>query len=173
MPLKFTLSPKGGGKAVFDVGFTKVSFSAAGREHLHLHPAQGREGHRGRLSGDLRPSLGPARRLNHGSRERHAQGRRRQRLPADRARQGLGLHRGHHRPGGAAAAHGKAEGGKAKGGGDASSLINSFGTRVTGAFGSGTMFHTRLVNVLLTDKGTMYVGAVTQSALTDAANGAK
>ena len=48
-------------------------------------------------------------------------------------------------------------------------MLNSFGTRVTGAFGSGTVFHTRLVNALITDNGTVYVGAVSQSALTAAA----
>jgi len=34
---------------------------------------------------------------------------------------------------------------------DAQSMLNSFGSKVTGSFGSGTVFHTRLVNALLTD----------------------
>ena len=41
---------------------------------------------------------------------------------------------------------------------------------VTGSFGKGTLFHTRLVNVLLTDDGSVYAGAVTESALTSAAS---
>ncbi len=41
---------------------------------------------------------------------------------------------------------------------------------MTGKFGSGTVFKTRLVNALLTDDGKVYVGAVTEKALLDAAN---
>jgi 2-keto-3-deoxy-6-phosphogluconate aldolase len=41
---------------------------------------------------------------------------------------------------------------------------------VTGKFGSGTVFSTRLVNALVTDGGKVYVGAVTKDALVKAAN---
>jgi hypothetical protein len=54
-----------------------------------------------------------------------------------------------------------------------SALLNGFGSKVSGSFGTGTAVHTRLVNALLTDKGTLYVGAVTQSALVQAADAAK
>ena len=63
-------------------------------------------------------------------------------------------------------------GAEKNGRGKADSLLNSFGPPVSGPFGSGTYFHTRLVNALLTDNGTLYVGAVNQSALTAAANSA-
>ena len=38
---------------------------------------------------------------------------------------------------------------------------------------SGRVFSTRLVNALITDNGTVYVGAVVKQALIDAANAAK
>ncbi|MFB7517777.1 outer membrane lipoprotein carrier protein LolA [Streptomyces sp. NPDC056144] len=52
-------------------------------------------------------------------------------------------------------------------------LLDSFGDKVTGKFGSGTVFTTKIVNALVTDDGTVYVGAVTKDALVDAANAAK
>ncbi|MFD3530140.1 outer membrane lipoprotein carrier protein LolA [Streptomyces sp. NPDC058664] len=52
-------------------------------------------------------------------------------------------------------------------------LLGSFGDEVTGKFGSGTVFKTKLVNALLTDDGKVYVGAVTKDALVDAANAGK
>ena len=48
MPLKFTLTPASGGKAVVDVGFTKVDFGKPAASTFDFTPAQGREGHRGR-----------------------------------------------------------------------------------------------------------------------------
>ncbi|MEE1814915.1 sigma-E factor regulatory protein RseB domain-containing protein [Streptomyces sp. SP18ES09] len=52
-------------------------------------------------------------------------------------------------------------------------FLDSFGDKVTGKFGSGTVFETKLVNALLTDDGKVYVGAVTKDALVDAANAGK
>lgn len=44
---------------------------------------------------------------------------------------------------------------------------------MTGKFGSGTVFSTRLINALMTDDGKVYVGAVTKDTLVKAANAAK
>ena len=44
---------------------------------------------------------------------------------------------------------------------------------MTGKFGSGTVFSTRLVNALITDDGKVYAGAVTKDALVKAANAAQ
>ncbi|MFE2010912.1 outer membrane lipoprotein carrier protein LolA [Streptomyces sp. NPDC059491] len=52
-------------------------------------------------------------------------------------------------------------------------FLDSFGDKVTGTFGSGTVFKTKLVNALLTDDGKVYVGAVTKDALVKAADAAK
>ncbi|MCZ9345050.1 DUF2092 domain-containing protein, partial [Streptomyces sp. TRM76130] len=55
-------------------------------------------------------------------------------------------------------------------GGDLGGFLDSLGDQVEGDFGSGTVFSTRLVNALITDDGTVYVGAVTQDALVEAAD---
>ncbi|MGW8767735.1 LolA family protein [Streptomyces sp. NPDC055815] len=52
-------------------------------------------------------------------------------------------------------------------------FLDSLGDKVSGKFGSGTVFKTKLVNALLTDDGKVYVGAVTKDALVNAANAAK
>ncbi|MFE6223944.1 MULTISPECIES: outer membrane lipoprotein carrier protein LolA [unclassified Streptomyces] len=49
-------------------------------------------------------------------------------------------------------------------------FLDSLGEKVSGKFGSGTVFKTKIVNALMTDDGTVYVGAVTPQALVDAAN---
>ncbi|MER5434220.1 DUF2092 domain-containing protein [Streptomyces sp. NPDC002588] len=58
-------------------------------------------------------------------------------------------------------------------GGALSGFLGSFGDKVTGKFGSGTVFSTRLINALVTDDGKVYVGAVTKDALVKAADSAK
>ncbi|MFF2778103.1 outer membrane lipoprotein carrier protein LolA [Streptomyces sp. NPDC058052] len=52
-------------------------------------------------------------------------------------------------------------------------FLDSLGDKVSGKFGSGTVFKTKIVNALMTDDGKVYVGAVTPEALVDAANAAK
>ncbi|MFF0481282.1 outer membrane lipoprotein carrier protein LolA [Streptomyces sp. NPDC004435] len=52
-------------------------------------------------------------------------------------------------------------------------FLDSLGEKVSGKFGSGTVFKTKIVNALMTDDGKVYVGAVTPEALVDAANAAK
>ncbi|WP_415951224.1 LolA family protein [Streptomyces sp. KLOTTS4A1] len=51
-----------------------------------------------------------------------------------------------------------------------SGLLDSFGDKVSGDFGSGTVFKTRLINVLMTEDGKVYAGAVTKDALVKAAD---
>ena len=166
VPLKLTLTPRGGGKAVFDIGFTKVSFSAPAASTFTFSPPKGVKV----TEGAAKPA--PPRR------RREGQGRRRSRPCSARAGTPS---RSSSRPAArcpAARSARTASPGKPgmarQGGGDrAESMLNSFGTPVTGPFGSGTFFHTRLVNALITDNGTVYVGAVSRSALTDAADAAK
>jgi hypothetical protein len=55
---------------------------------------------------------------------------------------------------------------------EAQQFLDSLGDKVSGPFGSGTVFKTRLVNALVTDDGKVYVGAVTPDMLVKAANGA-
>ncbi|MFJ2744352.1 outer membrane lipoprotein carrier protein LolA [Streptomyces sp. NPDC087440] len=55
----------------------------------------------------------------------------------------------------------------------AQGLMDSLGDKVSGKFGEGRIFSTRLVNALMTDDGRVFVGAVTKDALLKAANEAK
>jgi hypothetical protein len=65
-----------------------------------------------------------------------------------------------------------AEGDEA-GGGQLGGFLDSLGDKVTGKFGSGTVFKTRLINALITDDGKVYVGAVDKNALVKAAESVK
>ncbi len=176
VPLKFTLAPKGGGKAVFDVGFTKVGFGEPAASTFDFTPPKGSKvteggaAHSGDAQdrrwsgGDLRGTDGAAGRPT-------VLGKGWDSIAVISSPGGALDKTGKSGPDGAGGLFGGSHD-RGKGGGDAQSLLNSFGKQVSGAFGTGTVFHTRLVNALLTDKGTLYVGAVTQSALTDAANAA-
>lgn len=52
-------------------------------------------------------------------------------------------------------------------------FLDSFGDKVSGKFGSGTVFKTKIVNALMTDDGKVYVGAVTPQKLVEVADSAK
>ncbi|WP_327289289.1 LolA family protein [Streptomyces sp. NBC_01198] len=150
VPLKVTLQPKGKGKAAVDIAFTKVSFGKPAASTFTFTPPKG-------------------------TRVTEAQGAARKEKSPD-AMSGL-ARPGHLGSGWDTIAVFRTKGGLPSGAehngkGGAGPLLSGFGTQVTGSFGSGTLFHTRLVNVLLTQDGTIYAGAVDQSALTAAANGA-
>lgn len=167
VPLKFTLTPKSGGKAAVDVGFTKVDFGK---------PAAG--------TFDFTPPKGAKVTEENGASDHQEKS-----------------FKGQHPGGGAGALAGSLSGLNVTGkgwdtiarlddqgaggskdapssapsgnGGEASGLLGSFGTKVKGDFGSGTVFSTRLVNALMTDDGKVFVGAVDKDALVAAANKAK
>jgi outer membrane lipoprotein-sorting protein len=170
VPLKFTLTPRGGGKAVFDIGFTKVGFGKPAASTFDFTPPKG-----------VKVTQGGSAGADHRQRPDMTRGAGAQPTVLGKGWDSIAVITS---PGGALDKTGKsgadgAEGlfgggrPQGKGGGhDGGSLLNSFGKQVSGSFGTGTLFHTRLVNALLTDKGTLYVGAVTESALTDAAGAA-
>ncbi|MEU5808119.1 MULTISPECIES: LolA family protein [unclassified Streptomyces] len=56
---------------------------------------------------------------------------------------------------------------------EAKQFLNSLGDKVSGGFGEGRIFKTRVVNALITDDGKVYVGAVTKDALVQAATANK
>ncbi|MEU9720658.1 sigma-E factor regulatory protein RseB domain-containing protein [Streptomyces sp. NPDC047976] len=56
---------------------------------------------------------------------------------------------------------------------EAKQFLNSLGDKVTGKFGEGRVFSTRLVNALITDDGKVYVGAVTKDQLVKTADSAE
>ncbi|MFH9265843.1 outer membrane lipoprotein carrier protein LolA [Streptomyces sp. NPDC017546] len=164
VPLKFTLSAASGGKAVVDAGFTKVDFSRPAASTFDFAPPKGAK-------------VTEADELETGKDEHGAA---RKALPGQLAEldgfEGLNVIG----EGWTSIAEIRTPGGTglpAAGSGDipaeAQGFIDALGDKVTGKFGSGTVFKTRLVNALLTDDGRVYVGAVTKDALVRAADAAK
>ncbi|GAA3900459.1 outer membrane lipoprotein carrier protein LolA [Streptomyces gulbargensis] len=167
-PLKFTLASVQGGKPVLDAGFTKVDFGRPAASEFTFQVPKGAKVTEGGAEAagkdaekELEKGFGPG-------------------LGAP----GLGGPRFGGPDGGpnvigegwtavakldtGAPAPGKGEAPK-----EVQGFLDSFGEKVTGSFGSGTVFSTKLVNALMTDDGTVYVGAVTKDALVNAANADK
>ncbi|EKX63146.1 sigma-E factor regulatory protein RseB domain-containing protein [Streptomyces ipomoeae] len=180
LPLKFTLTPASGGAAVVDAGFTQVDFGKPSASTFDFTPPKGAKvteademeesGHHDSMVGEggaskeaqeFKDSEG-----SEGSEEEFASG-------LDGLKTiGKGWST-------IAEFDTGAEGGM-PGGSDSSSgnsqvdgFLNSLGDQVKGDFGSGTVFKTRLINVLFTEDGKVYAGAVTKDALVKAANAAK
>ncbi|MEV7460692.1 LolA family protein [Streptomyces rubiginosohelvolus] len=166
VPLKFTLSAASGGKAVVDAGFTKVDFAKPAASTFVFTPPKGAK-------------VTEADELETGKDERGAA---QKALPGQLAElDGLAGEGGFNviGKGWTSIAEIKSPGGKGlpeAGSGDmpaeAQGFLDALGDKVTGEFGSGTVFKTRLVNALLTDDGSVYVGAVTKDALVRAADAA-
>ncbi|MDF3144637.1 MULTISPECIES: DUF2092 domain-containing protein [unclassified Streptomyces] len=179
MPLKFTLTPSSGGAAVIDAGFTQVSFAKPAASTFDFTPPKGaRVTEEGELEG-----AAPEQGGTHGGTKSE-----------DEFGKELEKEFGGAKPGGepGKAAEGGPEvigegwnsvavfdtGGEgvpsgAEVGGDMGGFLDSLGDKVTGKFGSGTVFKTRLINALITDDGKVYVGAVDKDALVKAADSAK
>ncbi len=160
LPLKFTLTPASGGAAVIDAGFTQVSFAKPAASTFDFTPPKGAKvtegdaiehdgrGAHGKHDGagakseeDLGKSLDGLKVMGEGWNSV---------ATFDSGGEGM--------PTGSDA------------GGDLGGFLDSLGDKVSGDFGSGTVFSTRLVNALITDDGKVYVGAVTKDALVKAAN---
>ncbi|MFP8959847.1 LolA family protein [Streptomyces nanhaiensis] len=174
VPLKFTLTPKGGGKAAVDVGFTEVDFAKPDAGTFDFKPPKGAKVTEERLDGAPDGSGG----MPHGEgREGHGKGG-----------QGKGPEGAEGLPSGLEVI-GEGWGSVARielpGGGpvpgtdagreaapEARRLLDGLTEEVKGDFGTGRFFGTRLVNALITDDGTVYVGAVTREGLVKAAGSA-
>ncbi|MEU8915926.1 DUF2092 domain-containing protein [Streptomyces nigrescens] len=163
-PLKFTLTPKSGGAAAVDVGYTNVDFAKPAASTFDFTPPKGAkvvDGDKGRATAE---------------REHGKDAPSRKELAKDMG--GLNVIG----KGWTSIATIKGEGALPSGkdtdkgegaGGDAAKFLDSIGDKVNGSFGSGRFFSTRLVNALITDNGTVYVGAVDKQSLINAANAAK
>ncbi|MEV0602673.1 DUF2092 domain-containing protein [Streptomyces sp. NPDC050315] len=182
VPLKFTLTPKSGGAPALEAGFTSVDFAKPAADTFAFAPPKGAkiidgdrvstqrhddagdEGLAKGLSGGLPHGLKDARAGDEGGMDVIGHG-----WTAIAKIEGAG------------AASGKADQGKDQAmgdragvpAGDAAKFLDSLGEKVTGSFGSGHVFSTRLVNALMTDDGTVYVGAVDRQSLVKAANAEK
>ncbi|MFF0627601.1 outer membrane lipoprotein carrier protein LolA [Streptomyces sp. NPDC004296] len=158
VPLKFTLTPKSGGPAAIDVGYTRVDFARPAADTFSFTPPKGAKVVNGDKAGEqaarqhgkaLKDHKGPK---DFGGLDVIGKG-----WTSIATVKGAGGHAGKDQ--------------LAKG--DAGKFLDSLGTKVTGSFGSGHVFSTRLVNALMTDDGTVYVGAVDKQALIAAADAAK
>ncbi|GKQ35108.1 DUF2092 domain-containing protein [Streptomyces sp. A012304] len=153
LPLKFTLTPKSGGSAVVDAGFTQISFAKPAASTFDFTPPKGAKVTEGDAPGaEKLPEHSTA--------------------PTEKDMAGLNVlgegwtsiatfdTGGQGVPSSAEMPDAGAFGG----------FLDSLGDKVTGKFGSGTVFSTRLINALMTDDGKVYVGAVTKDALVKAAD---
>ncbi|NDZ78407.1 outer membrane lipoprotein carrier protein LolA [Streptomyces sp. SID10853] len=170
-PLKFTLTPSSGGKAAIDVGFTKVDFGKPAASTFTFTPPKGAKVTEG-AAPEAAPKAGTHRAPQAGPKDLKPAS------PEDFkglniigkgwtsvARIDTGSGKGIGAPGGSAQKSGVPA--------DAQKFLSSLGDRVTGSFGSGTVFHTRLVNALMTDDGKVFVGTVDKAGLVKAADAAK
>jgi outer membrane lipoprotein-sorting protein len=172
MPLKFTLTPASGGAAVVDAGFTQVSFATPAASTFDFTPPKGAK---------VTEEKDAAKDFGKGS-DKHfgkgfEKGGPREHAPKAGEDFGKGLDGmktigegwssiATFDTGGEGVPSGEA-------GGEFGGFIDSLGDKVTGKFGSGTVFSTRLINALITDDGKVYVGAVTKDALVKAADAGK
>ncbi|WP_320783104.1 DUF2092 domain-containing protein [Streptomyces sp. CRN 30] len=163
VPLKFTLSPASGGAAVVDAGFTQVDFAKPAASTFDFSPPKG-----------AKVTEGDALDHTDGQSDGQSDGRHEK---GDGQAKGEGLDdlkvigEGWN----SIATFDTGSGGMTASGaeGDLGGFLNSLGDQVKGTFGTGTVFSTRLVNALITDDGTVYVGTVTKDALVKAADAAK
>ncbi|MFE1960678.1 outer membrane lipoprotein carrier protein LolA [Streptomyces sp. NPDC059479] len=158
-PLKFTLTPSSGGKAVIDIGFTKVDFAKPAASTFDFTPPKGTkvtqaEDHKAPEASEV-PKAGAGAFAESGGQKVIGKGW--------NAVYELTTPEGTDVP---SATSGDLPA-------EAQSFLDALGDKATGAFGSGTVYKTRLVNALLTDDGKVYVGAVTKDVLVKAANEAK
>ncbi|MGW0840126.1 LolA family protein [Streptomyces sp. NPDC002787] len=189
LPLKFTLTPASGGAAVVDAGFTKVDFAKPSASTFDFTPPKGAkvtEADELEKSGSHESGSGDSTFEGPGENGAFKDGKGLKGLKGSEGSEeefasGLdGLKTIGKGWSTIAVIDGGAEGGMPTGGGSDSTgdarvdgFLNSLGDQVKGEFGSGTVFKTRLINVLFTDDGTVYAGAVTKDALVKAANEAK
>jgi outer membrane lipoprotein-sorting protein len=162
VPLAVTLTPSGGGAPVVDVAYTRISFAAPAASEFRFTVPKGTH-----VTTAPRGTDGAAGSARKGAPSTAPEGGLLPGLP------GLDPAAGHRvvGKGWTAVAELGAPSGHAKGGkSDADGALGSFGTSVKGAFGSGEVFSTRLVNVLVTQDGAVYAGAVTPAELVKAAD---
>jgi outer membrane lipoprotein-sorting protein len=166
VPLKFTLSPSSGGKAVVDAGFTSVDFGKPAASSFTFTPPKGTkvteaDEAKAEKQAERNVEKGPEG-LTGLDGFTGGEG-------AKVIGEGWGAIYAIESPGAKGL---PTEGKNADVPPAAQQFLDSFGDKVTGKFGSGTVFKTRLVNALMTDDGKVYVGAVTKDALVKAADAA-
>ncbi|MFF2844835.1 outer membrane lipoprotein carrier protein LolA [Streptomyces sp. NPDC058001] len=160
-PLKFTLTPASGGSAVVDAGFTSVDFSKPAASTFDFTPPKGAKVTEADDVKAEHKADGSAKDQGKGAAEQGFNS-------TDVIGEGWSSIAVINTPGGQGIPSGSETGGSP----EAQKFLNSLGDQVTGKFGKGTVFSTRLINALVTDNGKVYVGAVTKDALVKAADAA-
>ncbi|MGW1270423.1 LolA family protein [Streptomyces sp. NPDC002491] len=172
LPLKFTLTPASGGAAVVDAGFTQVTFAKPAASTFDFTAPKGAkvtEGDEGGKRGkDGKADEGGMPVPGRGGSDDFAEAFGGPGGPGDLDVIGEGW-----TSVAVFGAGGEGAPSGAEAGGDLGGFLGSFGDKVSGKFGSGTVFSTRLINALMTDDGKVYVGAVTKDALVKAADAGK
>ncbi|MFR9756588.1 LolA family protein [Streptomyces sp. TR06-5] len=159
-PLAFTLAPEGGGKPVVDIAYTEVDFGKPEPGTFSFDPPEGT---------DITEKQFDRRAAE------HRRGQHRRGIPRPAAGGGELLGHGWgtvaelHLPRGAASARPEADSAPRSDDRRAQRLLDGFTQQVNGDFGTGRVFESRLFNVLITEDGTVYAGAVTREGLVEAA----
>ncbi|MET8503396.1 DUF2092 domain-containing protein [Streptomyces sp. NPDC004787] len=170
-PLKFTLDSVSGGKPVVDAGFTKVDFAKPAADTFDFEAPKGAkvtEGAADRAGKDAGKDAEDAFGKGFGKEFGGLFG---------------GLDAGDKGAGPEVIGEGWTTVAKLNTGAPApktdeapkevQGFLDALGDKVSGKFGSGTVFKTKIVNVLMTESGTVYVGAVTPDKLVAVADSAK
>jgi outer membrane lipoprotein-sorting protein len=167
LPLKFTLTPASGGAAVVDAGFTQVSFAEPAASTFDFTPPKGAKVEEGDASKAPQHSKdfgkGPSEDLGKGAADAFGKN----------GPEGLNVIGDGWDSIATFDTGGQGVPSGSEVGGDVGGFLDSLGDKVSGKFGEGTVFKTRLINALITDDGKVYVGAVTKDALVKAADAAK
>ncbi|MFJ8786275.1 outer membrane lipoprotein carrier protein LolA [Streptomyces sp. NPDC102476] len=165
LPLKFTLTPASGGSAVVDAGFTQVSFAKPAASTFDFTPPKGAKVEEGDAAKTPEHSRGSERSEGFGKGSAHE--------PGKGGPEGLNVIGDGWDSIATFDTGGQGVPSGSEVGGDVGGFLDSLGDKVSGKFGEGTVFKTRLINALITDDGKVYVGAVTKDALVKAADAAK
>ncbi|WP_405556086.1 outer-membrane lipoprotein carrier protein LolA [Streptomyces canus] len=165
LPLKFTLTPASGGSAVVDAGFTQVSFAKPAASTFDFTPPKGAKVEEGDA----------AKAPERSERSEHPEGFGKGSAdePGKGGPEGLNVIGDGWDSIATFDTGGQGVPSGSEVGGDVGGFLDSLGDKVSGKFGEGTVFKTRLINALITDDGKVYVGAVTKDALVKAADAAK
>ncbi|MEV3909043.1 LolA family protein [Streptomyces canus] len=168
LPLKFTLTPASGGSAVVDAGFTQVSFAKPAASTFDFTPPKGAKVE----EGDAAKAPERSERSEHSERS-EGFGKGSAHEPGKGGPEGLNVIGDGWDSIATFDTGGQGVPSGSDVGGDVGGFLDSLGDKVSGTFGEGTVFKTRLINALITDDGKVYVGAVTKDALVKAADAAK
>ncbi|MCI0385956.1 DUF2092 domain-containing protein [Streptomyces sp. CNQ085] len=173
VPLRFTLTPQDGGKAAVDVGFTEVKFAKPDADTFAFKPPKGAKVTEERLDGKRNGSGGTPHEGGGGTEGKGLDGAGGPPSGLEVVGEGWNSVARIELPGGGpvpGTGPGKDAGQEATP--EVRGLLDGFTEEVKGDFGTGRFFGTRLVNALITDDGTVYVGAVTREGLVKAADSA-